>query len=43
MVGLIIPMNPANTLIMVIAAAATTRPLCRKPLTIASPGDAPWT
>lgn len=42
MVGLFSPTAPANTLIMMIATAATTRPLCRKPLTIASPGHAPW-
>jgi hypothetical protein len=35
--------NPANTEIMMIAAAVTTRAPCRKPATTASVGSAPWT
>ena len=37
------PMNPANTAIMIRAAAATTRALCRKPDVTACAGDSPWT
>ena len=37
------PMKPAKTLIMMMAAAVTTRAPCRKPVTTASRGLSPWT
>ncbi|CAM5523627.1 hypothetical protein SCHAM137S_01877 [Streptomyces chartreusis] len=36
-------MNPANTAIMIRAAATTTRALCRKPDVTAWEADSPWT
>lgn len=37
------PMNPANTAIMISAAATTTRALCRNPDVTAWSGVSPWT